>query len=385
MRLQVTHTHSKQLLLAATVAGATVAAWVPCARAGITETTASYLFNFYTDVNGVDVFGHYVTTDMRFNNNMGMTFQWVHDRVVFPAIDAPPGSQEAADAITAASRPIANSADPYQDYVKVRNSFEGSVNYEGYSAGYYVSKESDYFAQMVSFGYNRGFRGDNLNISVGGSYSWDSIKPLADSDTPGIPDYRRTTHWDVAATQVLSKTTVLRAGAEFNRVTGLQEDPYRNVYVAGTNVPENHPNERMRQDYFVGLSQYIYNRSSIKLDYRFYSDDWGVTSHMVGVKLNQYVNDEFVFRYRYRYYAQLPSNFYRSEYVQPGGVGGYQTADYRLSDFGAHLFGGQIQWYPHRFFGHLGSRAQLTFGYERYFNSNNFSADVFETGLQVAF
>lgn len=385
MRLQVTHTGSKQLLWAATVAGASVAALSTCARAGINETTASYLFNYYTDVNGVDVFGHYVTTGMRLDNNMGLNFQWVHDRVVFPAIDAPPGSQEAADAITSASRPIANSADPYQDYVKVRNSFEGSANYQGTSVGYYVSSESDYFAQMVSFGYNHGFDGDNLNIAVGASYSWDNITPLEDADTQGIPDYRRTTHWDVTATQVVSKTTVLRAGAEFNRVTGLQEDPYRNVYVAGTNVPENHPEERMRHDIFLGVSQYIYNRSSIKLDYRYYSDDWGVASHMVGVKLNQYVNDEFVFRYRYRYYAQLPSNFYRSEYVRPGGVGGYQTADYRLGDFGAHLFGGQVQWYPHRFFGRLGSRAQLTFGYERYFNSNNFSADVFETGLQVAF
>ncbi|MCI0451625.1 MAG: DUF3570 domain-containing protein [Candidatus Latescibacteria bacterium] len=383
--MQVTHTRGTPWLLAIALAGVQVAAWAPCVRAGIDETTASYLFNYYTDVEGVDVYGHYVTTGLQFQNNMGLTFQWVHDRVVIPAIEAPPGTQEAADAITSASRPIASSADPYQDYVKTRNSFEGGVDYHGYSAGYYVSKESDYFAQMVSLGFNRDVRGDNLNIAVGASYSWDSIEPLEDQDTAGIPDYRRTTYWSVVATQVVTKTTVLRVGAEFNQVSGLQHDPYRNVYVAGTNVPESHPDQRTRRDLFVGLSQYVYNRSSIKLDYRFYSDDWGVESHMVGLKLNQYVNDEFVFRYRYRYYAQLPSEFYRIEYTDAGGIDGYQTGDYRLGDFGAHLFGGQVLWHPHRFFGRLGANAQVTFGYERYFNSNNFSADVFETGLQIAF
>ncbi len=382
MRVQVTHTRA--LITAAVVAGG-VSVCTPRALAGIDETTASYLFNYYHDVDGVAVFGHYATTGLRLENAVGLTFQWVHDRVVFPAIEAPPGTQEAADAITSASRPIANSADPYQDYVKTRNSFEGSVAYHGYSAGYYVSKESDYFAQMLSASVNHDFNGDNLNLAVSASYSWDSIEPLEDADTQSIPDYRRTTYWSLVATQVVTKSTVLRGGVELNHVRGLQEDPYRNVYVDGTNVPENHPNERTRTDLFVGLSQYLYNRSSVRLDYRYYSDDWGITSHMIGLKLNQYVNEEFTFRYRYRYYAQLPSDFYRVEYNESGGVDGYQTGDYRLGDFGAHLFGGQVQWYPHRFFGRLGLRTKLTLGYERYFNSNNFSADVFETGLQVAF
>jgi len=384
MRVQVAHKQSTTWLLATTVAGACVASWAPCVRAGIDETTLSYIFNFYSDVDGVDVIGSYVMTGARLDNRLGLTFQWVHDRVMIPAIEAPPGSQEAADAITSASRPIANSGDPYQDYVKTRNSFEGSANYHGYDVGYYVSMESDYFAQMVSLAYNHDLHGDNLNLAVGASYSLDSIEPLEDDDTAGAPDYRNTTYWNVVATQVVTKTTVVRVGAEFNRVTGLQHDPYRNVYVAGTNVPENHPDERVRRDLFLGLTQYIYNRSSVMLDYRYYSDDWGVESHTIGAKLNQYVNEQFVFRYRYRYYSQLSSTFYRDEYTAPGGIDGNQTGDYRLGDFGAHLFGGQVAWHPHRFFG-FGTRTRVTFGYERYFNSNNFSADVFETGLLVAF
>jgi hypothetical protein len=180
---------------------------------------------------------------------------------------------------------------------------------------------------------------------------------------------------------------VLRLGVELTQVSGLQHDPYRNVYVAGANVPEKHPNERSRHDAFLGVNQYFSNRSSVSVEYRLYEDDWGVSSHTVGVKLNQYVTDAFTVRYRYRYYGQAAADFYRDEYTEVGGVGGYQTNDYRLGDFGAHLFGGRVLWRPWPMIGGPGfmTGAEVMFSYERYFNSNNFSANIIETGLLIAF
>jgi hypothetical protein len=383
MRLQVTHKRFGTRL-----AFAASALLLPCAvaHAGIDDPTVDYTFSHYTDVHGVAVYGQYVTTATRLRD-VGLSMQWTHDHVIFPAIDAPPGSQEAVDAITTASRPISANANPYQDYVKTRNSVETTATYHGYSLGYYVSVESDYFAQMMTFGYNHGFMDDNLNISTAGSYSWDHITPLADDDTHNTPDYRRTWHGNVVATRVLTRDTSMRVGTEINHVTGLQHDPYRNVWVAGTNVPENHPTERLRRDVFVDLNRYFSNRSSINVDYRYYSDDWGVVSNEAGIKLNQYITRDLVFRYRYRYYTQAAAAFYREEYTQPGGVNGYMTGDYRLGDFGAHLFGGRVQWHTGRLLRRIGvtAPAQLMFSYERYFNSNNFSATIVETGLTVAF
>jgi hypothetical protein len=351
------------------------------------DPAASYTFNLYSDVQGVNVHSQYANTNFKLTPEVNLSLQWVHDVVNFPAIEAAPGTDEAADAITSASRPIASAADPYVDYVKVRNSLEGNASYHGASGGYYASRESDYFAQMVSGSYNHNVQNDNLNLSAGASYSWDHITPLQDADTQGTPDYRRTTHWNVVATQVLTRTTVLRAGAEFNTVNGLQHDPYRNVYVAGTNVPENHPDHRVRRDLFMGVNQYFYNRSSVNVEYRYYNDDWGVSSHTVGVKLNQYVTDAVTVRYRYRYYGQNAATFYRDEYTEAGGVNGFQTNDYRLGDFGSHLFGGRVLWRPWPSLGGPGfmAGAEVMFSYERYFNSNNFSANIIETGLLIAF
>ncbi len=357
------------------------------ARAGIEEQSVSYTFNYFSDVDRVSVFSHYTGTNIKLEGDWRFSLNWVHDVVVIPAIEAAPGSQDAVDAITTASRPLANSGDPFEDFVKVRDAFDFSTSYYGVSVMYYLSTESDYFAQMVSMGYNRDFLRENLNLALGFSYSWDDIEPLADADTQTIPDTRKTVHYNLVATQILTPTTVLRIGGEWNDVLGLQHDPYRNVYVAGANVPEHHPDARKRKDAFVRLSQYLPNRSSVKVDYRYYTDDWGVDSHTIGGKLNQYINESFVMRYRYRYYTQAAAYFHRNEYLNPGGVSGLQTSDYRMGEYGAHLFGTKLNWRTRQMPARLSflNGTQVSISYERYFNSNNFTANIFETGLVVSF
>lgn len=357
------------------------------ARAFVNEEILGYTLHYFSDVSGVNVVTQYGNAEMNFQPGVDMSLQWGHDVVVIPGINAPPGSQEAVDAITTASRPISANTNPYEDFVKIRDEVTTVAAYGGAALSYYVSTEEDYFAQMVSLNYTRPFANDNLAVTAGASYSWDVIDPVLDDDTSLAKSHMRTWHAHLTATQVLTPTTVLRVGAEYNRVDGLQHDPYRNVYVGGTNVPENHPDLRERRTAFLRISQYITNGSSLKADYRYYDDDWGITSHTIGVWLSQYVGNEFVVRYRYRYYTQAPGFFYRDEYTTPGGVDGYQTGDYRLGGYGAHLFGGQIAWRPYRLVGNVGplSGARVVLGYERYFNSNNFTANVFETGVRVNF
>jgi hypothetical protein len=135
------------------------------------------------------------------------------------------------------------------------------------------------------------------------------------------------------------------------------------------------------------LNQYLSSRASLKLYYKSYFDDWGIRSDTFGTRLNQYITDNLVVRYRYRYYAQGAADFYREDYDAAGGVGGYQTADYRMSELTAHLFGTRIRWsladrFPESaLWGGLG----LQLSYERYFNSNNFSANIFEAGVSLDF
>jgi hypothetical protein len=347
----------------------------------------SYLFQLFADVDDIHVFSNHANYRMDHNSGARFDFRLNHELVVIPAVEAPIGSQEAIDAITTASRPIQSTADAYEDFAKNRDELRAGLQHRGIAAGYYVSSETDYFAQMFSAGYNRDFYQQNLNIAGGFSYGRDDIDPLDDADTAQIAAYRRTFHYSLVATQVLSRGTIARVGAELMAVDGLQHNPYRNVWVDGNNEAERHPSSRSRKDLFVKLHQYLSNRSSLKLDYKLYGDDWGVGSHTLGAKISQYVNDDIVVRYRYRYYTQSSSDFYRDDYTSPGGVNGYQTGDYRLGEFDAHLFGSRVEWALRSIFddSRWMSRFRLSLNYERYFNSNNFSANIFESGLSLVF
>ncbi len=369
------------------LAAALVAAAARSASAGPAEDTAAYSLNLFSDVDGVNVYTHYLDYGHHFAAELQADLQWVHDVVVIPALDAPPGSVEAIDAITTASRPITNLADAYEDFVKVRDSLQASVSWQGLSAGYYLSSESDYFAQMISAGYNRGLLGENLNLSVGAAYSWDRIEPVADGQGQAAPAERNTVHLNAVATQVLTPLTVLRVGLELNEVQGQQHDPYRSVYVTGSIVPERHPTERSRRDAFVRLSRYLGAESSLQADFRYYTDDWDITSQTWGLKLNQRITRALTMRYRYRYYSQLPAWFYRDDYRSAGAVDGYQTGDYRLGDYGSHLFGGECVIVPEGLMRSIGfmRSAELVFAYERYFNSNNFTANIIGTSLRISF
>jgi len=269
----------------------------------------------------------------------------------------------------------------------VRNEVQTEVT-EGHAAlQYYLSSESDYLGQQLGGRFDRDFHDQRLNLSLGTSYGWDAIHPLADTDTQTGHNSKTTLHGSAVATQVLSPSTLLRVGVEYNVVNGLQHNPYRNVYAGGTHVPERHPDHRERRDTFLRLNQYLPNRSSLKLSYRLYNDDWGITSHELGASVNQYVTHGLAAGYDYRYYTQTRASFYRDEYLTTNGINGYLSGDYRLNYLASHLFGASLRMdmsalaptHP------IVSRSALWLNWEHYFNSNNYSANILETGLDFHF
>jgi hypothetical protein len=314
-----------------------------------------------------------------------LTFHYNNERVLIPAVSAPPGTQEAVDAITTASRPISGNA--FEDFVKQRNEMEGEYARGPAAVTYYVSSESDYLAQQLGGRWSRDFRQQSANLSLGSSWSWDAIAPAQDDDTNTGDAHKTTLHWNAVMTEVVSPSLLVRYGVEYNLVNGLQHNPYRNVYAGGTNVPEHHPDTRQRRDAFVRVNQALPNRASVKLSYRLYNDDWGVTSHELGTRLSQYVTRGLSARWEYRWYTQTAADFFSDNYASVNGIGGYLTGDYRLGELSSHLFGAALRadleaFAPTRAFVR---RMTLWVDLERYFNSNNYSANVVETGVDFRF
>ena len=343
------------------------------------------LLRLFTDSGKVSVRSLMGDYTLPLPNTMSFAMHFNNEQVTIPGIKAAPGTQEAVDAITTASRPISGNA--FQDFVKMRNEFTGELTDGPAVVNYYVSTEPDYLGQQLGARYSKDLHGQQLNVSTGASYGWDRIDPLADDDTNTSPASKTTMHVNTVATQILSPSTLLRYGLEYNVVNGLQHNPYRNVYAGGTIVPEREPDHRERRDAFVKLNHYFQERTSLKLSYRFYNDDWGINSHELGSKLSQYITQGLFAQYEYRWYTQTAARFYRDEYTSVNGIDGYLSGDYRMNDLSSHLFGFALDVDLTKLAADspVLQRMGAWFSYERYFNSNNYSANILETGLNVRF
>lgn len=382
MRLQLTPTR------AVVASGLCLAALAPAARAATPfddDPNAEVTMQLFTDSDHVSVRSQIGNCALRLPRDGTLSLQWNHERVRIPGVSAPVGSAEAVDAITTASRPISGNA--YQDFMKVRNEMTVDAAGERVSAGYYRSEESDYTGQQLSGSWNRDMSGDLFNVAVGASYGWDAIRPVADDDTNTDGDTKKTVHWHVVGTRVLAPTTQVRVGVEVNFVDGLQHNPYRNVYAGGTNVPERHPDARQRRDAFLRLHQALPNKGGVRVGYRFYDDDWGIVSHEMSGRIDQYVSPSVRASYEYRFYTQGAADFQRDEYATTEGVDGYLTGDYRLGSLNSHLFGlalhldGAAMDTASPVIGRMG----LSVRWERYHNDNNYSANFLTTQLGYRF
>ena len=310
----------------------------------------------------------------------GLTFS-VHyslDRVSIPPVRGLSATPTPVDAVTGASRPVSGDDPANEAFIKKRNQVTVGVSAGGLGFGYYYSHESDYVGRMATvraaFDFNQG----NTNLATSYSYGWDRIAPLG-TDT----SYAKTQHsFNLTLTQTLDRVTIARVGVDVARVSGFQSNPYRAVFVAGEHRLEVHPLQRRRAALFVKVNRYFRMQASLNAGYRFYRDDWQVQSHTFDFFYHQYFSDDVLIRYRYRYYVQSGAHFFRRSYPTPQP---FLTSDYKLEPFNSHLFGVKLE-YRLRALAEQGwlsllSNATFDAKYERYFSSNDFTADIFQFGL----
>ena len=101
--------------------------------------------------------------------------------------------------------------------------------------------------------------------------------------------------------------------------------------------------ERMPQTRFrvpVGLrfNYYINELVTVRTYYRYYYDDWGLTSHTASIELPVKISDKFTLYPTYRYYVQTAADYF-APYEQLFSTHEFYTSDYDLSKFNANQFG----------------------------------------------
>ena len=144
------------------------------------------------------------------------------------------------------------------------------------------------------------------------------------------------------------------------------------------------PSSRIKIPFGTRLNIYASDVVAVRTFYRYYYDNWGITSHTASVELPFRISDSFVFTPSARYYSQVEANYFKP-YGQHSSKDTFYTSDYDLSGFTSTQFGFGIS-YKDIFtqFKVLGfGLKNADFRFQHYYRSDGLNAIIY--GLSLKF
>jgi len=241
-----------------------------------------------------------------------------------------------------------------------------------------ISSEIDYTSIGLSSTYKYDMNNKNTTLEAGIAGTFDTINPIGDiplglnpmrvgktdQQRDGVDDTKSSYDLMVGVTQIIDRKTLVQFNYTHGTVSGYQNDynnvltvidpltnqPLTNLWAApGTNnLPylfEKRPDSRSKDIFFVRGVRHL-TEDVINTSYRFFTDDWGITSHTLDFKYRYELKGRHYLQPHLRYYSQTAADFYRHNLVQGvdvdvNGIAGTEFAshDYRLAEFDATTIG----------------------------------------------
>lgn len=243
-----------------------------------------------------------------------------------------------------------------------------------WSANAYFSSEYDYFSIGFGGSYTKLFNEKNTEITLSGKVfldKWNAIYPIELRDgffddrisgngtyTPIFSEFesenRNSYSLSLSFSQILSQKL---QGALFMDVVsqnGLLSTPFQRVYFSdfedfyiddfqlADNV-EQLPDSRFKIPVGGRLNYYLNDLVVLRSYYRFYWDDWGISSHTASLEAPFKLTEKLTIYPSYRYYTQTAADYF---YPKERALSTYDfyTSDYDLSNYDAHQYGAGLQY-----------------------------------------
>jgi hypothetical protein len=242
------------------------------------------------------------------------------------------------DAITAASVDVISQATTRFDDQRVEVGLGGARRFGAWlpRAAYRFSLESDYLSNGGALGVRRRVAGADATIDAQYALTWDVVGRHGTS----FDDWSRnmaTHELELAYTQVLDPRTVVRLVGSFTAQAGYLAKPYRfvplfdaaGVAAAGeltldnfaefslpARPPERVPDLRLRPAVAVrALRRIDLIDGSLRADYRFYADSWGMVANTAELAVNLGLRRGLRLEVRDRVHQQSAVDFWERAYV----------------------------------------------------------------------
>jgi hypothetical protein len=201
------------------------------------------------------------------------------------------------------------------------------------SGSYRYSTEYDYESHGGALAAAYDFADNNAQVALGLRAYFDEVGRAGD------PNFSRPSRMLTARgsfTQVLDTQTFLQLVYELTRQEGYLSSPYRFVRIADDVgaipstcqypttmyvertlrqcLPENNPDERLRHAIALHVRRALTEALSAGANYRFYLDDWDMTSHTAGVDGALILDPGWLIALGYRFYHQSSASHFESYY-----------------------------------------------------------------------
>lgn len=243
-----------------------------------------------------------------------------------------------------------------------------------------VSTEYDYFSAGLGGSYTRLFNEKNTELSISGNVyidSWNAIYPIElrpfgengnrlnnplftrnnitgntnynPNFTPFDSEGRNSYSLGFGFSQILHKNVQGSLALDFVQQQGLLSTPFQRVYFS--DVPnsfidnfqladdvEKLPDSRFKVAIGGRLNWYLNEVVVLRTFYRYYFDDWGITSHTASIEAPIKITDKFTLYPSYRFYNQTAADYFRP-YETALSTDEFYTSDYDLSEYNANQFG----------------------------------------------
>ncbi|ODB93376.1 hypothetical protein A3194_01390 [Candidatus Thiodiazotropha endoloripes] len=275
--------------------------------------------------------------------------------------------------------------------------WEQAVNRE-YRTGFGInfSTEYDYSSLSANANLSRDFNKRNTTLNAGLSVAYDTISPEGDIPVglssmvinTGQADYRsefNTTRGEgednkdtldliFGLTQVIDRNTIMQVSYAYSDVSGYLTDPYKIVSIVGDDGRpfeyryEQRPDSRNKQSLYW-QAKHQFEADIIDLSYRYFWDDWGITSHTIDVRYRWMLGGRQYLEPHIRYYDQSEADFYRRFFIQGESLPDQVSADYRLGSMSALTIGMKYGMA-------LSNEQQLSLRLEYYLQSNHNTESV---------
>jgi len=208
--------------------------------------------------------------------------------------------------------------------------------------------------------------------------------------------------------QVLTKKTQFSIFMDVLQQQGMLSTPYQRVYFADkpnyyigkaqyisnyqspTNTGvfqladdiERMPNTRLKVPIGLRWNYYISENIALRTYYRYYWDDWGITSHTASIELPVKISERFTVYPMYRYYIQTAAKYF-APFEKHLSTEQYYTSDYDLSAFNAKQYGFGVNYTDifanGKFFG-MGIK-NVDFRFNHYVRSDGLNANIGTLGF----